>query len=150
MLCSNNTGFGAGTRPSRQFGQRFGNWGEFGDQENNLICDKVVFSVSDQCLKERYLCEPGLTLTKFVDICHAANESNQSQLQVMSESEPVAVSAVQRSGPSGGRRSPSAGPGSASGGRGGHNSKKRQSQEQTIGNDKQFRCTSCGITHQAR
>ena len=60
----------------------------------------------------------------FVDICHTA-ESTQSQLQVMSESESVAVSAVQRSGPSGGRSSPSAGRGSASGGLGGHNCLKR-------------------------
>ena len=86
-----------------------------------------MFSVSDQCLKERFLCGPDLTLTKFVDICRAAEST-----------------------PSGGHSSPSAGHGSVSGGHGGHNSKKRQSHEQTSGNDKQFRCTSCGITHQAR
>ena len=78
----------------------------------------------------------------------------------MSESESVAVSTVQRSGlsvgcsgPSGGRGSVSGGCGGASsghggesGGRGGHNSKKRQSHEQTSINNKQFRCTSCGMT----
>ena len=92
----------------------------------------------------------------------------------MSESESVAVSTVQgsglsvgRSGSSGGRGSVSGGCGGASSGRGGksggcggassgrggesggrdgHNSKKRQSHEQTSVNDKQFRCTSCGMT----
>ena len=62
---------------------------------------KVVFRVSDQCLKERFLCGQDLTLAKFVDICRATEST-----------------------PSGGRSSPSDGRGSASGGRGGHNSNK--------------------------
>ena len=65
-----------------------------------IVRDKVVHGVSDQRVKERLLREPDLTLSKFVDICCAA-ESTWSQPEVMSESESVAVSAVQRSGLSG-------------------------------------------------
>ena len=52
-----------------------------------------MFIVSDQCLKERFLCERDFILTKFVDAYHAA-ESTRSDLQVMSESESVVVNTV--------------------------------------------------------
>ena len=123
---------------SRQLGQRFENKGEFRDQENISICDKDVFSVNAHCVKKSLLREPNLTLTKFVKICRAA-ESSRDQLKVMSDSDSFAVSAVKRSGPPGGHSGPSGGHGSVSGGRGGactsrgggrggHNSKKSQSQ----------------------
>ena len=57
--------------------------------------------MSDQCLKERFLCGPDLTLTKFVDICRAAESI-----------------------PSGDHSSPTAGHGSAFGGSGAYNSNK--------------------------
>ena len=97
-----------------------------------------MFSVNAHCVKKSLLREPNLTLTKFVKICHAA-ESSRDQLKVMWDSDSFAVSAVKRSGPPGGHSGPSGGHGSVSGGRGGactsrgggrggHNSKKSQSQ----------------------
>ena len=44
---------------------------EFGAVENDMISDKIVFSMDDQRLK-RLLREPNLTLEKVIDTCHAA------------------------------------------------------------------------------
>ena len=55
---------------------------EFGEQEDLLLRDKVVFGIRDQRAKERMLREGDLTLQKALDICHAA-ESTQRQLEGM-------------------------------------------------------------------
>lgn len=56
---------------------------EFGASENDMIRDKIVFSMNDQYLKERLLREPNLTLEKTIDTCHAA-EIASAQIQAMS------------------------------------------------------------------
>lgn len=55
---------------------------EFGFSENDMIRDKVVFSLSDQCLKERLLREPNLTLERAVNTCRAA-ETAMAQMEAM-------------------------------------------------------------------
>ena len=57
---------------------------EFGEQENSLIRDKIVFGVRDNALKERLLREPKLTLDKALDICRAA-ETSREQLRHMNK-----------------------------------------------------------------
>lgn len=42
---------------------------EFDNSENDLIRDKIVFSMNDQDLKERLLREPNLALDKAIDTC---------------------------------------------------------------------------------
>lgn len=44
---------------------------EFGDYEDLVIRDKIVFSVTDTCLRETLLSIADLTLTKGIDICRA-------------------------------------------------------------------------------
>lgn len=56
---------------------------EFGASENDMIRDKIVFSLNDQRLKERLLREPNLTLERVIDICRAA-ETAKAQIQAMS------------------------------------------------------------------
>ena len=90
MLYSNNIGYGAGTRSrmrQKTVASTIGELGRVWGPGNSLICDKDVFSVSIQCLKERFLCEQDLILTKFVD-------TYRSDRQVMSESESVVVNTV--------------------------------------------------------
>ena len=55
---------------------------EFGDQENSLIRDKIVFGVRDNRTKERMLRESDLTLVKALEICRAA-ESTKAQMREM-------------------------------------------------------------------
>ena len=55
---------------------------EFGAGENDMIRDKLVFSLPDTRMKEILLRETDLTLDKAVDICRAA-EAAKSQLQAM-------------------------------------------------------------------
>lgn len=57
---------------------------EFGTMESDMIRDKIVFSTTDQRLKERLLREVNLTLEKTVDICRAA-EAAKTQIQAMAE-----------------------------------------------------------------
>ena len=45
---------------------------DFGDQETNMLRDKIVFGVNDTGIKERLLRDPALTLTKAMDVCRAA------------------------------------------------------------------------------
>ncbi len=47
-----------------------------------MIRDKIVFSVTDQRLKERLLREPNLTLEKAIDTCRAA-ETARAQIQAL-------------------------------------------------------------------
>ena len=61
---------------------------EFGDQEDNLIRDKLVFGVRDSRVKERMLRETDLTLKKAVEICRVA-ESTKSQMKEMCHNTPV-------------------------------------------------------------
>ena len=87
---------------------------EFGDQEDLMIHDKIVFSVNDGRVKERLLRESDLSLARALDVCRAA-ETTRAQLKVMaSEGKPEAkVSVVkQRS------RSSTFSKGSHAGGRG--------------------------------
>ena len=55
---------------------------EFGDQEDLMIRDKIVFSVNDERVKERLLRESDLSLSKAVDVCRAA-ETTRAQLKAM-------------------------------------------------------------------
>jgi hypothetical protein len=50
---------------------------EFGQQEETMLRDKVVFGIRDMAIKERLLREPELTLKKALDICRAAEASRQ-------------------------------------------------------------------------
>ena len=50
---------------------------EFGMFESDMIRDKVVFGVRDECIKERLLREADLTLNKALDVCRAAETSKQ-------------------------------------------------------------------------
>lgn len=69
---------------------------EFGASENDMIRDKIVFSMTDRCLKERLLREPNLTLEKAIDTCRAA-ETSRSQIQAMCAATPErAVHAVHK------------------------------------------------------
>ena len=55
---------------------------EFGDQEDLMIRDKIVFSVHDERVKERLLRESDLSLSKALDVCRAA-ETTRAQLKAM-------------------------------------------------------------------
>ena len=56
---------------------------EYGDQKEKNLRDRIVFGVADTRVKERLLCESDLTLTKALDICHAA-EASKVKLKTMS------------------------------------------------------------------
>ena len=60
---------------------------EFGDQRDLLIRDKIVFGIRDERVKERLLRESGLTLTKALDLCRAA-EATKEQVQAMNKEAP--------------------------------------------------------------
>ena len=55
---------------------------EFGEQEDSLIRDRIVFGVRDDRTKERMLRETDLPLKKSLDICRAA-ESTKTQMREM-------------------------------------------------------------------
>ena len=55
----------------------------YGDQKEKNLRDRIVFRVADTRVKERLLRESDLTLTKALDICHAA-EASKVQLKTMS------------------------------------------------------------------
>ena len=55
---------------------------EYGDQEDSLIRDRIVFGVRDEKTKERMLRETDLPLNKSLDICRAA-ESTKAQMREM-------------------------------------------------------------------
>ena len=55
---------------------------EFGASENDMIRDKIVFSLNDQRLKERLLREPNLTLERAIDTCRASDTA-KAQIQAM-------------------------------------------------------------------
>ena len=55
---------------------------EFGDPEDIMIIDKIVFSVNDERVKERLLRESDLSLSKALDVCRAA-ETTRAQLKAM-------------------------------------------------------------------
>ena len=63
---------------------------EFGDQEDLMIRDKIVFSVNDERVKERLLRESDLSLSKAVDVCRAA-ETTRAQLKAMTSEAKVDV-----------------------------------------------------------
>ena len=54
---------------------------QYGDQKEKNLRDRIVFGVADTRVKERLLCESDLTLTKALDICHAA-EASKVQLKI--------------------------------------------------------------------
>jgi hypothetical protein len=58
---------------------------EFGEQQDQLIRDKIVFGLAHGRVKERLLREPNLNLTKAIKICRAA-EATRHQLQAMATS----------------------------------------------------------------
>ncbi|CAI5681987.1 unnamed protein product [Oreochromis niloticus] len=55
---------------------------EFGVNEDDMIRDKLVFSINDTRLKERLLRDNDLTLRKTIEICRSA-EVAKSQIQAM-------------------------------------------------------------------
>ena len=57
---------------------------EFGEQEDLMIRDKLVFGICDTRVKERMLRESDLTLQKALDIVRAA-ESTKAQMKEMSK-----------------------------------------------------------------
>ena len=57
---------------------------EYGDQENSLIRDQIVYEVRDNRTKERMIREKDLSLEKALDICRAA-ESAKTQMKEMSQ-----------------------------------------------------------------
>ena len=59
----------------------------FGDQRNNLIRDKIVFSIANDSLRRSLFREKDLSLEKTVDICKTHQLTN-SQLAAMSPSSP--------------------------------------------------------------
>ena len=63
---------------------------EFGDQEDLMIRDNIVFSVNDERVKERLLRESDLSLSKALDVCRAA-ETTRAQLKAMTSEAKVDV-----------------------------------------------------------
>lgn len=55
---------------------------EFGRSEDDMLRDKLVFSINDTRLKERLLRETGLTLQRAVDMCRST-ELGKTQIQAM-------------------------------------------------------------------
>lgn len=55
---------------------------EFGPSEDDMLRDKLVFSINDPRLKERLLRENGLTLQRAIDICRST-ELAKTQIQAM-------------------------------------------------------------------
>ena len=107
---------------------------EFGAAENDMIRDKIVFSMDDQRLKERLLREPNLTLEKAIDTCRAAVAA-RAQIEAMSAAtQERSVHAVHK--------------------------KKQDSQPRYKGSQQSFQhtqssghvntCIKCGISHQPK
>lgn len=55
---------------------------EFGRSEDDMLRDKLVFSIDDSRLKERLLRETDLTLRKAIDICRST-ELTKTQIRAM-------------------------------------------------------------------
>lgn len=55
---------------------------EFGASEEDMIRDKIVFSVTDRSMTEKLLREPNLTLQKAIDICRAS-EIAKERINIM-------------------------------------------------------------------
>jgi hypothetical protein len=62
-------------------------------EEDNMIRDKVVFSVFDKKVQERMLRKSDLSLKDAMDMCRAA-ESSQNQLAEIRKNESISMSAV--------------------------------------------------------
>ncbi len=58
---------------------------EFAGNEDDMIRDKLVFSINDTRLKERLLRDTDLTLRKAIEICRSS-ELAKTQIQVMQSS----------------------------------------------------------------
>ena len=58
---------------------------QFGRKEDDMIRDKLVFSINDSRLKERLLCDNALTLRRAIETCRSA-ELAKTQIQVMQAS----------------------------------------------------------------
>lgn len=55
---------------------------EFGASEDDMIRDKIVFSVTDESVTGKLLREPNLTLQKAIDICRAS-EIAKERINIM-------------------------------------------------------------------
>ena len=66
---------------------------EFGRHEDDMIRDKLVFSINDARLKERLLRDNALTLQKAIDICRSA-ELAKTQMQAMQTPHVIQEAAV--------------------------------------------------------
>lgn len=66
---------------------------EFGRNEDDMIRDKLVFSINDIRLKERLLRDNALTLRRAMDTCRSA-ELAKSQIQAMQTSQVVQDTSV--------------------------------------------------------
>ena len=72
---------------------------EFGEQQDSLIRDKIVYGIRDLAVKERLLREPDLTLGKCLDICRSVESSRQQAKSMMSQvesTEPAEVNIVKK------------------------------------------------------
>ena len=70
---------------------------EFQTLQDGLIRDRIVCGIKNQSLKERFLRETDLTLTKAVDICRAA-EVSRKQVKALGDKSPVNVDALRKDG----------------------------------------------------
>ena len=69
---------------------------EFGDQDNNMTRDKIVFGTTDQKVKERLLTKSNLTLQTAEDMCRAAETSKQQIKSMTSASQTPEVDIVDK------------------------------------------------------
>ena len=69
---------------------------EFYTTENDMIRDKIVFSMNDQRLKERLLREPNLTLERAIDTCRAAETAKVQMLAMNAAAQEMSVLAVHK------------------------------------------------------
>uniref|UniRef100_A0A1A8IVJ0 Peptidase A2 domain-containing protein n=1 Tax=Nothobranchius kuhntae TaxID=321403 RepID=A0A1A8IVJ0_NOTKU len=102
---------------------------EFGPNVDDMIRDKLVFSINDSRLKERLLHDKDLTLNKAIEICRSA-EAAKTQIQAMQLNPVVQDASVDTL-----KKTP-------------HN--LRPGQGRIKASNKQTVCTKCGIKHEPR
>uniref|UniRef100_A0A1A8B469 CCHC-type domain-containing protein n=1 Tax=Nothobranchius furzeri TaxID=105023 RepID=A0A1A8B469_NOTFU len=102
---------------------------EFGQNVDDMMGVKLVFSITDSCLKERLLRDKDLTLNKAIEICRSA-EAAKTQIQAMQLNPVVQDASVDTLKKTS------------------HN--LRPGQGRIKASNKQTVCTKCGIKHEPR
>nr|XP_054591203.1 uncharacterized protein K02A2.6-like [Nothobranchius furzeri] len=102
---------------------------EFGQNVDDMIREKLVFSINDSRLRERLLRDKDLTLNKAIEICSSA-EAAKTQIQAMQLNPVVQDASVDTL-----KKTP-------------HN--LRPGQGRIKASNKQTVCTKCGIKHEPR